>query len=131
MAKAAHSMIRVLDEDRAVAFYRDALGLDRIDINRFDGFSLIYLSNAETGFEVELTVNDDRSEPYAHGDGYGHLAVVVDDLDDAHRRMTDLGYAPRDIRDFHKDGRPFARFFFVADPDGYQIEVIQKGGRFS
>ena len=118
MAKAAHSMIRVLDEDRAVAFYRDALGLDRIDINRFDGFSLIYLSNAETGFEVELTVNDDRSEPYAHGDGYGHLAVVVDDLDAAHRRMTDLGYAPRDIRDFQKDGRPFARFFFVADPDG-------------
>ena len=110
MAKAAHSMIRVLDEDRAVAFYRDALGLDRIDINRFDGFSLIYLSNAETGFEVELTVND---------------------LDAAHRRMTDLGYAPRDIRDFQKDGRPFARFFFVADPDGYQIEVIQKGGRFS
>lgn len=131
MAKAAHSMIRVLDEDRAVAFYRDALGLDRIDINRFDGFSLIYLSNAETGFEVELTVNDDRSEPYAHGDGYGHLAVVVDDLDAAHRRMTDLGYGPRDIRDFRKDGRPFARFFFVADPDGYQIEVIQKGGRFS
>lgn len=131
MAKAAHSMIRVLDEDRAVAFYRDALGLDRIDINRFDGFSLIYMSNAETGFEVELTVNDDRSEPYAHGDGYGHLAVVVDDLDAEHRRMTALGYAPRDIRDFLKDGRPFARFFFVADPDGYQIEVIQKGGRFS
>lgn len=131
MAKAAHSMIRVLDEDRAVAFYRDALGLDRIDIHRFDGFSLIYMSNAETGFEVELTVNDDRREPYSHGDGYGHLAVVVDDLEAAHRRMAALGHAPRDIREFLKDGRPFARFFFVADPDGYQIEVIQKGGRFT
>lgn len=131
MAKAAHSMIRVLDEDRAVAFYRDALGLDRIDIHRFDGFSLIYMSNAETGFEVELTVNDDRREPYSHGDGYGHLAVVVDDLEAAHRRMAELGHAPRDIREFLKDGRPFARFFFVADPDGYQIEVIQKGGRFT
>ena len=131
MAKAVHSMIRVLDEDRAVAFYRDALGLDRIDIHRFDGFSLIYMSNAETGFEVELTVNQGRSEPYRQGDGYGHLAVVVDDLEAEHRRMTDLGYAPRDIRDFLKDGQPFARFFFVADPDGYQIEVIQKGGRFT
>ena len=131
MAKAAHTMIRVLDEDRAVAFYRDALGLDRIDTHRFDGFSLIYMSNAESGFEVELTVNKDRTEPYRHGDAYGHFAVVVDDLDAAHRRMTDLGHAPRDIKEFLKDGQPFARFFFVADPDGYQIEVIQKGGRFT
>lgn len=131
MAKVVHTMIRVLDEDRAVGFYRDALGLDRIDIHRLDGFSLIYMSNPESGFEVELTINHDRTEPYRHGDGYGHLAVVVDDLDAAHRRMTDLGHAPRDIKDFLKDGRPFARFFFVADPDGYQIEVIQKGGRFT
>lgn len=131
MTKAAHTMIRVLDEDRAVAFYRDALELDRIDTHRFDGFSLIYMSNAESGFEVELTVNHDRTEPYQHGDAYGHLAVVVDDVEAAHRRMTGLGHAPRDIKEFLKCGRPFARFFFVADPDGYQIEVIQKGGRFT
>jgi len=131
MAKAVHTMIRVLDEDRAVAFYRDALGLDRIDIHRLDGFSLIYMSNAETGFEVELTVNHGRTEPYQLGDGYGHLAVVVDDLEAEHRKMTDLGYAPRDIKDFLKNGQKFARFFFIADPDGYQIEVIQKGGRFA
>lgn len=130
MAKAVHSMIRVLDETRAVAFYRDALGLDRIDTHRFDGFSLIYMSNAETGFEVELTVNSDRTEPYRHGDGYGHLAVVVDDLDATHERIAGLGHAPRPIKEFMKDGQKFARFFFVADPDGYQIEVIEKGGRF-
>lgn len=130
MAKAIHSMIRVLDEERAVTFYRDALGLDRIETHRFDGFSLIYMSNAESDFEVELTINADRTEPYQMGDGYGHLAVIVDDLDAAHRRMAGLGYAPRDIKDFKKNGQSFARFFFVSDPDGYQIEVINKGGRF-
>ena len=131
MAKAVHMMIRVLDEARAIAFYRNGFGLDRVETQRFDGFSLIYLSNAETGFEIELTVNADRTEPYDLGDGYGHVAFVVDDLPAAHRRLAELGHAPRDIKSFLKDGEPFARFFFVADPDGYQIEVIERGGRFA
>ena len=64
------------------------------------------------------------------GDGYGHLALVVDDLDAEHARMTAAGLAPRKLVDFQNGGERVARFFFVADPDGYQIEVIEKGGRF-
>jgi lactoylglutathione lyase len=57
MAKAIHSMIRVLDEDRAVAFYDKAFGLKIADRLDFDEFTLVYLSNADSGFELELTVN--------------------------------------------------------------------------
>ena len=88
------------------------------------------MRNAEADFEVELTVNKGRTEPYALGDGYGHLAFVVDDLDAEHARMTAAGLAPRKLVDFQNDGERVARFFFVADPDGYQIEVIEQGGRF-
>jgi lactoylglutathione lyase len=130
LAKAVHTMVRVLDEGRSVDFYGRAFGLavaDRID---FETFTLVYMRNAEADFEVELTVNKGRTEPYALGDGYGHLAVVVDDLDAEHARMTGAGLAPRKVVDFRNDGERVARFFFVADPDGYQIEVIEKGGRF-
>ena len=123
-------MVRVLDEARSVDFYARAFGLavaDRID---FETFTLVYMKNAEADFEVELTVNKGRTEPYDLGDGYGHLAVVVDDLDAEHARIGAAGFGPRKIVDFQNGGARVARFFFVADPDGYQIEVIERGGRF-
>lgn len=130
MARAAHSMIRVLDETRSRAFYAQAFGLELADRLAFDSFTLVYLSNANSDFELELTINHDRTEPYALGDGYGHLAVVVEDLATEHARMTEAGLAPRKIVDFKNGETPVAKFFFIADPDGYQIEVIEKGGRF-
>lgn len=130
MAKAVHSMIRVLDEARSVDFYDRAFGLEvdtRLD---FDSFTLVYLRNPENDFELELTINKGRTEPYELGDGYGHIAMVVDDLDAEHARFTEAGFAPRKIVEFERDGGLLARFFFVADPDGYQIEVMQRHGRF-
>ena len=130
MAKAIHSMIRVLDEARTLAFYERAFGLTVADRLDFENFTLIYLSNDETGFELELTVNKDRTEPYDLGEGYGHLAFSVADLDAEHARMTDAGLNPRKLVDFAPGGEVIARFFFIADPDGYQIEVLQRGGRY-
>jgi lactoylglutathione lyase len=130
MAKAIHSMIRVLDEARSLAFYDTAFGLKVAERLDFDSFTLIYLSNPDSSFEVELTVNKGRTEPYALGDGYGHLAVSVDDVDAEHARMTAAGLAPRKLVDFAPAGSVIARFFFIADPDGYQIEVLQRGGRY-
>ncbi len=130
MAKAIHSMIRVLDEARSREFYDRAFGLKLADRLDFENFTLIYLSNSETGFELELTVNKGRTEPYDLGDGYGHLAFSVDDLDAEHVRMTEAGLAPRKLVDFAPGGEVIARFFFIADPDGYQIEVLQRGGRY-
>lgn len=130
MGKAIHSMIRVLEEARSVAFYDEAFGLKVADRLDFPSFTLIYLSNAETGFELELTVNKDRTEPYDLGDGYGHLVVSVADLEAEHARLTAAGLAPRDIVAFAPAGEVIAKFFFIADPDGYQIEVLQRGGRY-
>ena len=131
MAKAIHSMIRVLDEDRSVAFYREAFGLEIADRLDFSDFTLVYMSNSESGFEVELTVNKGRTEPYDLGDGYGHLAVSVADLDAEHARFEAAGLAPRKLVEFAPDGKLVGRFFFVADPDGYQIEVLERSGRFA
>jgi lactoylglutathione lyase len=130
MSKAIHSMIRVLDEARSLAFYDTAFGLKVADRLDFDTFTLIYLSTPESTFEVELTVNKGRTEPYNMGDGYGHLAVSVDDVNAEHSRMTAAGLAPRKLVDFAPAGSVIARFFFIADPDGYQIEVLQRGGRY-
>lgn len=130
MAKLIHSMIRVLDEARSLAFYDAAFGLKVADRLDFDSFTLIYLSNAEATFELELTVNKGRAEAYNLGDGYGHLAVSVSDVDAEHARMTAAGLAPRKLVDFAPAGSVIARFFFIADPDGYQIEVLQRGGRY-
>lgn len=130
MAKAIHSIIRVLDEARSVAFYEKAFGLTVADRLDFDDFTLVYMSNPECIFEVELTINKGRTDPYDLGDGYGHLAVSVDDVVAEHARFEAEGLAPRKLVDFTKDGKLLAKFFFVADPDGYQIEVLQRHGRF-
>ncbi|WP_153768360.1 VOC family protein [Labrenzia sp. CE80] len=131
MAKAIHAMFRVLDEARSVSFYKEAFGLDVADRLDFDSFTLVYMKNDSTDFEVELTINKDRTEPYDLGDGYGHMAFCVDDLDGEHARFEAAGFSPRKIVEFERDGVLLARFFFVQDPDGYQVEVLQRHGRYT
>ena len=91
----------------SVDFYRRAFAMDVADRFDFDGFTLVYQSGEGNGFELELTINHGRGEPYALGDAYGHIAFVVDDL-----------------------GALMAKFFFVQDPDGYRIEVLHHHGRY-
>jgi lactoylglutathione lyase len=130
MARIIHAMFRVLNEERSVDFYRRAFGLTLADRYGFDGFTLVYLRNAEADFEVELTINHDRTEPYTRGDGYGHVAFAVEDLPTEHTRFAAEGLAPEPIKEFHREGALMARFFFVQDPDGYRIEVLQRHGRY-
>ncbi|ALN75511.1 hypothetical protein M673_22475 (plasmid) [Aureimonas sp. AU20] len=123
-------MIRVLEEERSRAFYETAFGLavaDRID---FDSFTLIYMKNAESGFELELTVNKGQSGPYDLGTGYGHLAVSVEALEAEHARLKAAGLAPKDIKELKTPDGNAARFFFIEDPDGYKIEVLERSWRF-
>lgn len=130
MAKAIHSMIRVLDEQRSVDFYSKAFGLKIADRFQFDDFTLVYLRNDEADFELELTINHGRTEPYELGTGYGHLAFAVDNLEAEHARFEKEGFNPNPIKEFLRDGKLLAKFFFVTDPDGYKIEVLQKHGRY-
>jgi len=131
MTKLVHSMIRVLNEAESVQFYYDTFRLEVVDRLDFESFTLIYLALPTSTFELELTVNKSRDTPYDLGDGYGHLAVVVDDLEEVHATAAKANSTPGDIVDFRPGGERVARFFFIKDPDGYQIEVIEKGGRFA
>lgn len=131
MAKTIHTMIRVVEEARSVDFYDKAFGLKIKDRFPFDGFTLVYLKNDENDFEVELTVNAGRTEPYDLGNAYGHLAVSVTDAAVEHERLTKAGLSPTPLKEFHREGLLFAKFFFVTDPDGYKIEVLQRHGRFT
>ena len=130
MAQLIHTMIRVMDEERSVTVYADAFGLQVAARFAFDTFTLIYLRNSENDFEVELTVNHGQTEPYTHGSAYGHLAVCVDDIEAEHARVTQLGLAPAPVKQMQHNSNPLAKFFFITDPDGYKIEVLQRNGRY-
>ena len=123
-------MLRVLDEERSISFYKSALNLDVEERIDFDEFTLVYLKNKHSEFELELTINKGNSEPYDAGTGYGHIAVVVEDLEREHARLQALDLNPADIKEFFHQQKLLAKFFFVSDPDGYKIEVLQKHGRF-
>ncbi|MEO5796082.1 MAG: VOC family protein [Rhodoferax sp.] len=131
MAKIIHSMVRVLHLDASLQFYADCFGLlpaHRLD---FASFSLVYLRNVENDAEIELTWNRDRTEPYTHGDGYGHVAVCVADAVADRARLLALGYSPLDIKEFKADdGTLIARYFFIQDPDGYKVEVLERHGHY-
>jgi lactoylglutathione lyase len=98
----------------------------------FPDFTLIYLSNPETEFELELTVNKGQTDPMTWATATAIWRCRSSDLDE---RMSTRGSkpkasAPRKLVEFAPAGELVARFFFVADPDGYQIEVLERGGRF-
>ena len=130
MTKLIHTMIRVRDLDASLAFYDKVLDLQPAHTLDFPDFTLVYLRNAQNDTEIELTYNKDRTEPYTHGDGYGHVAVVVDSVADKHAAVAAAGYAPLAIKEFKRGEALLARFFFIQDPDGYKIEVLERHGHY-
>jgi lactoylglutathione lyase len=130
MAKAIHSMVRVADKERSLEFYETAFELRVADIYDFENFTLIYMSNDESEFELELTVNKGQKEPYDLGNGYGHIAFAVDDIQAEYMRLSSLGFSPSDIKSLDYQGQKLATFFFLEDPDGYKIEILQRAGRY-
>lgn len=123
-------MIRVQVLERSLWFYRDALGLSPSHRLDFPEFSLVYLRNPENDFEIELTWNKRHGPAYTHGDGYGHIAVAVDELEAEHARMSELGIEPTPLKEFRHGDEMLARFFFIQDPDGYKIEVLERSGHY-
>lgn len=131
MSKLVHTMIRVRDLDVAIHFYRAAFEMRESHRLDFPEFTLVYLRGPQGEAEIELTLNKGQEEPYSHGTGYGHVAFAVDDLEAAHRRMTDEGFAPGDIKALRRGDETLARFFFITDPDGYRIEVLAAEGHYA
>lgn len=118
-ARLVHRCTHVLDLDASLAFYRDALGL--AEVRRFgpsDGSWVnVYLANELAPFELELTWNRGRTEPYDNGGGDTHLAVTVPDMQAAHELHRRMGCIVHE--------NTAMGLYFIADPDGSWIEILQ------
>jgi lactoylglutathione lyase len=117
-----HTNVRVRDIDASLRFY-GALGFEPRGRLQFDGAYNVYLGLPGDGDTLELTVNEGRDEPYDLGSGYGHVALTVEDLDGLLARLADAGIEP-EKPPYGPGGRDEFRICFVADPDGYRIELI-------
>jgi lactoylglutathione lyase len=128
MSKFLHTMYRTTDPDRSRAFY-EALGMEfRRDLAIVRDGEL-EATNYFFGFpgqeeELELTFNHD-GRMYELGTGYGHIAVGVDDLDAALASLSEQGIEPE--REPYRVREGGSRLTFVSDPDGYRIELIERG----
>ena len=130
MAKVIHSMVRVLDLERSLRFYADVLDMHEAHRLDFPDFALVYLRNAENDVEIELTLNKGRTEAYTHGTGYGHIGVVVPDVAATHAVLSGKGYECAPVKEFKRGDELLARFFFIQDPDGYKIEMLERHGHY-
>ncbi len=130
MAKVIHTMIRVLDLEKSLRFYADVLDLHEAHRLDFPDFALVYLRNPENDVELELTLNKGRAEAYTHGTGYGHIGVVVADATVTHAALLAKGYEPAAVKEFKRGDELLARFFFIQDPDGYKIELLERHGHY-
>jgi lactoylglutathione lyase len=122
-----HTNMRVRDVDASLRFY-EALGFERRGKLDFGSAYNVYLGLPGDGDMLELTVNVGHDEPYDLGTGYGHIALTVDDLDGMLARLAEQGIEP-EKPPYHPGGREEYRICFVADPDGYRVELID-GGEF-
>jgi lactoylglutathione lyase len=122
-----HTCYRVRDIERSIDFYR-ALGFDemgRLPIR--DEAVNVYMGLPEDGSEprLELTYNVGHDGPYDLGTGYGHIAVTTGDLDEMLERLSGQGIEPE--RPPYTVSEGGSRLCFVRDPDGYRIELLERG----
>ena len=113
-----HVNFNVLDLERSLRFYHDALDLTPVRTKEAaDGsFKLVYLGDGKTGFQLELTWLTDRKEPYDLGEGEFHVAFSVPDMEEAHAKHQAMGCICFE--------NPSMGIYFIEDPDGYWLEII-------
>ena len=112
-----HFNFNILDLDRSLRFYDEALGLKPVRSRDGDGFRLVFLGDGKTDFSLELTWMLDRSEPYDLGEQEYHLALTTTEYDAAYARHQAMGCVAQEDN---------GRFYFITDPDGYWIEIIRR-----
>lgn len=121
--KMAHTCVRVKDLDASLRFYQAAFDFEETRRRDFpeNEFTLVYLALPKDDYELELTYNYNHPG-YDLGDGYGHIAIAVDDLEGLHEKQQAAGFEVTDLK-----GLPGTApsYYFIVDPDGYKIEVIR------
>lgn len=115
-----HNNFNVLDLEKSIKFYEDALGLKEVRRKEAaDGsFILVYMGDGVTPHSLELTWLRDRKEPYNLGENEFHLAFVADDYEAAHQKHKDMGCI---VYENEAMG-----IYFIIDPDNYWLEVVPK-----
>ena len=123
--KFLHTMIRVKDIDASIKFYTQLLNMKLDKKKRLDDCYLYFLTDEEGVAQIELTHNDETPENgYEIGTGFGHFAFSVKSLDEFTEKMNELGYEYLyEPFDLNNKGTKIA---FVKDPDGYEVELIEK-----
>ncbi len=124
MPELIHTCYRITDIDQSVAFY-EHLGFEevgRMDIR--DEAINVFMGLPDDGARLELTYNH-GVDSYEMGTGYNHIAVMVDGLDDTLGRLAEAGIDPEKPPYQVREGG--SRICFVRDPDGYRVELIEKG----
>jgi lactoylglutathione lyase len=124
MSEFLHTCYRIADIDRSVSFY-EALGLEerrRMDLP--DGATNVFMGLPGDADRLELTKNP-GVDSYDLGDGYNHIAIAAADLDTTLEQLAGQGIEPE--RPPYHVGEDGPRICFVRDPDGYRIELIEKG----
>ena len=120
MIKFAHFNFNVLDLEKSIAFYKEAIGLDIVrEKEASDGsYKIVFLGDGITGFQLELTWMRDQKEPYNLGDEEFHLAFMTDDMDGFDAKHEKMGCICFE--------NPAMGIYFIEDPDGYWIEIIPR-----
>ncbi len=116
MFRMIHENHNVLDMDRSLAFYEEALGLQVVRRKEGDGFTICFLASEPQGLQLELTCLHDRTEPYALGDNESHLAFETEDYAAAHAKHESMGCICYE--------NPAMGIYFIQDPDGYWLEIV-------
>ena len=111
-----HENYNVTDLDASIAFYEKALGLKEARRKTGDGFIIVFMSNEEADFELELTWLADHPQKYDIGEEEFHLAFKTDDYAAAHALHEEMGCI---VFENTKMG-----IYFITDPDGYWLEII-------
>lgn len=122
-----HVMIRVKNVDKTIEFYTQLFDMTVLKKKRLDDCELYFLTDKNANFELELTQNDDTPEDgYNIGNGFGHFAFKVDSMVKFNEKLKQLGYDY--IYKPYTMNSSNSVISFVKDPDGYEIEVIEKNG---
>ena len=119
--KMIHENYNVSDLDRSLAFYKEALGLEEIRRKTTDDFIIVYIGNAETDFELELTWLKEHPQPYDLGEDEFHLAFRTDDYEAAHALHEKMGCICFE--------NPSMGIYFIEDPDGFPSHLFLEGGK--
>ena len=123
--KLLHTMIRVKDVDKSLDFYTKLFGMELAEKRRLEDCWLYFLTDKESGQQIELTYNDETPENgYEIGSGFGHFAFGVDSMDEFTKKLNSLGYSYL-YEPFDLTGKG-SLIAFIKDPDGYEIELIEK-----